>query len=207
MLPVLKWTIQVCIEIHLWLIKFHVYRKIQSPILLINSYHMQCEDEKTFTGIFLLVHFCYETTSVWIKPSLDVYQNGLPCVSKWLDCIAHTMWCTLGLIQHGGQTSWKSVLVSYINIIGVVIKEITVNTSWEVEQGKTFIKWILIGKTEDVHGDWFCGSICYFWFTVTTRYQKQLLPWNPDTSLSSFIFIFVFLSETWMLWMPLAIIK
>ena len=56
-------------------------------ILSINSYHMQCEHEKTFTGIhvFLLVHFCYETTSVCIKlisvyveSTKDVYQNRLP---------------------------------------------------------------------------------------------------------------------------------
>ena len=86
-------------------------------ILLINSYHMRCEHEKTFTGIhvFLLVHFCFETASVCIElisvcveSTYDVYQNWLPFVSKQLrietsvllksvpDCIAHTMRCTLG---------------------------------------------------------------------------------------------------------------
>ena len=39
-------------------------------------------------------------------------------------------------------------LVSY-NIVGVLIKEISL-LFWVLEKGKTFTKWILIGKAEDV---------------------------------------------------------
>ena len=69
-------------------------------ILSINSYHMRCKHEKTFTGIhvFLLVHFCSETTSVCIElisvcveSTLDVYQNRLSFVSKqlWIETSVH----------------------------------------------------------------------------------------------------------------------
>ena len=33
------------------------------------------------------------------------------------------------------------------------------STAWELEQGKTFSKWILIGKAEDVRAKLFFGSI------------------------------------------------
>ena len=32
-------------------------------------------------------------------------------------------------------------------------------TFWELEDGKTFIKWILIGKAKYVCGEWFLSSI------------------------------------------------
>ena len=66
-------------------------------------------------------------TSVCVKLTLDVYRNQLTLVSKRLcietsvkplksvpDCIAHTMRCTLGTIQHGRGVTQKNILVSYI---------------------------------------------------------------------------------------------
>ena len=37
----------------------------------------------------------------------------------------------------------------------------SLNTSWELEQEKTFIKWTLNGKDEDVHGKQFFGSVIF----------------------------------------------
>lgn len=54
--------------------------------------------------------------------------------------------------------------------MSLLIKEITFS-SWESEQRKT---WILIGKAEDVHGEWFF-QFCYFWRTVMTLYRKRSL--------------------------------
>ena len=83
-----------------------------------------CEHEKTFTGIFLLVHFCYETTSVCIElisvcveSTLDVYQNRLPFVSKRLCVKASTnlsnlpqtalhIWCDAFWDQYN---TWKNI--------------------------------------------------------------------------------------------------
>ena len=48
----------------------------------------------------------------------------------------------------------NNALVSYV--IEVLIKEFTLDTSWELEKGKTFNKWILISKEVDV-----CGK-CFF---------------------------------------------
>ena len=58
--------------------------------------------------------------------------------------------CTLGSIQHGRQVTRNNVLVSYNN--------------WSANQRNYsgdvyFMKWILIGKAEYVHGKWFFGSI------------------------------------------------
>ena len=44
----------------------------------------------------------------------------------------------------------KNVLVSFWYLIEVLIKQITLTTSWEFDQGKSFIKWILNSKAEDV---------------------------------------------------------
>ena len=104
-------------------------------ILLINSYHMRCEHEKTFTGIhvFLLVHFCFETASVCIK-LISVCQIDLRCVSKSTSiCVKTTVskqaytWnpsqtalhihCTLGSIQHGRRMTRKNVIASYIIVV------------------------------------------------------------------------------------------
>ena len=106
-------------------------------ILSIDSYHMRCEHEKTFTGmhVFLLVHFCYETTSVCIKlisvcveltmwskstsncVETTLYRNKCAPFKSIPDCIAHTMRCTLGSIQHGGWMTWKNVIASYIIVV------------------------------------------------------------------------------------------
>jgi len=44
------------------------------------------------------------------------------------------------------------------------------STSWELQQKKTFIKLILIGKAEDVHGKWLFGSdISESWWLHSTR--------------------------------------
>ena len=65
----------------------------------------RCVSKSTF--------ICVETTLYWIKCKP---LKSIP------DCIAHTMQCTLALIQHGGGLTWNNVLVS--NISGVLIQKI-----------------------------------------------------------------------------------
>ena len=51
----------------------------------------------------------------------------------------------------------KNVIASYV--IVVLSKELLYSTSWELEQGKTFSKLILIDKAEDVLGEQFFCSV------------------------------------------------
>ena len=131
---------------------------------------------------------CIELISVCVEMTLDVYQNRLPFVSKRLYWNKRTLEIRLRLhctymydaMHCGMNTTWRTddVKERYSFIYNCsAIKEITL-TSWELEQGKTFSKQILIGKTEDVHGEWFFGSVISE-LTVTTRYRKRLLLWNP----------------------------
>ena len=94
---------------------------------------------------FLLIYMCYHypyhhrrhrswCCCCWrwrrrhlsLSLSLSVYLYWRDCkpLKSIPDCIAHTMQCTLGSIQHGGRLTQKNVLVSFI-IIGLLIKEIT----------------------------------------------------------------------------------
>ena len=93
---------------------------------------MPCEHQKTFTGIFVLVHFFFSlrridlrcvSNSTSIGVEMTLYRNERKPLKSVPDFIARMMGCTLGLIQHGGQVTRKDVLVSYK--IGVLMKEIT----------------------------------------------------------------------------------
>ena len=92
---------------------------------------MPCEHQKTFTGIFVLVHFFFslrridlrcvsKSTSICVETTL--YPNERKPLKSVKDFIARMMGCTLGSIQHGGQVTQKDVLVSYK--IGALMKEI-----------------------------------------------------------------------------------
>ena len=92
-------------------------------ILSINSYHMRCEGEKTFTEIhvFLLVHFCFETASVCIK-LISVCPIDLRCVSKSTPISVETtlyrnkrtleicprLHCTYDAMHFGIDTTWRT---------------------------------------------------------------------------------------------------
>ena len=141
-------------------------------ILSINSYHMRCEHEKTFTGIsasslllwndfslyWIDLSLCRidfrsvsKSTSIRVKTTLSC--NKRTPFRSIPDCIPHTMRCTLGSIQHGRQVTRKNVIASYI----LYCYQRNYST-WELEQGKTFSNLILIGKAEDVCGEWFFSS-------------------------------------------------
>ena len=68
---------------------------------------MRCEHEKTFTGtqVFLLVHFCYEMTSVCVESTLDVYQNRLPSKQAYTFQIRPTLLCTYDVMHFGIDTT------------------------------------------------------------------------------------------------------
>ena len=140
---------------------------------------------------FLLVHFCFETASVCIElisvcveSTLHVYQNGETTLyqnkctpfKSVLDCIAQTMRCTLGSIQHGGQVTRKKVIASYTRIIVALSKKLLYFL--KITTRKNFLQ-----MKFDRQG-WRCPwrmifQFRCFWITVTTWYQKRSLQWNP----------------------------
>ena len=150
-----------------------------------------CKQE---TSLFLLVHISYETTSVCIESALDVYRNRVPLVLKWL-CIETNinllnlprLHCTYDAMHFGIDTTWRTADAKkhFSFKYNWSANQKNYSTSWLLEQRKTFIKWILIGKAEEVLGERFFSSVISE-SRETTRYRKRSLSWNPWACFHSF---------------------
>ena len=113
-----------------------------SSLLLWNDFSLYWVDFSLYRIDFRCVS---KSTSVCVETTL--YWNKRTPFKSIPDCIAHMMRCTLGSIEHGGRVTWKNVIASYI-IVGLSKKLLYF---WELEQGKTLSKWIVIGKAMVVH--------------------------------------------------------
>ena len=87
------------------------------------------KEYKITSSKMIFFHFIKSTFAVLLLLHIRCHVNRLPrwkptiATQLYADCITHTMWYTLGLIQHSGQVMQISVIVSYI--VEARIKEIT----------------------------------------------------------------------------------
>ena len=121
-------------------------------------------------------------TSICVETTL--YRNKPKPLKSIPHCIVHMMRCTLGSMIH---TTWRTADVKqhFSFTYNWSAKQRNYSTSWELEQRKTFIKWILIGKAEEVLGERFFSSVISE-SRETTRYRKRSLSWNPWACFHSF---------------------
>ena len=96
----------------------------------------------------------------------SLYWIDFRCVSKSTSiCVEMTLYLkssqtALHNVMHFGiDTTWQThdVKERFGFIYNWSANQRNHSNSWELEQGKTFIKWILISKAEDVRGERFFG--------------------------------------------------
>ena len=150
---------------------------------------MRCEDEKTFTGIFPPVHYFS-----WYQIDFSLCQIDFRCVSKstytcvettlyWNKCktsqIRPRLHCTYNVMHFGNNTTWQRGHTKEHSsfIYNLSASQRNYSTSWQLELGIAFSKWI-IRKAKEVRGKWFF-QFRYFWIMVMIWYQKLSLLWNP----------------------------
>ena len=101
--------------------------------------------------------------------------------------VAHTMRWTLGWIQDAGWVTQINVLASYVT--GVLIKEITpLLENYNRKKRLSKINQFCSARLKISVANNFSVKLLYLWITVTTRYWKRLLPWNPRACNSTRIF-------------------